>query len=250
MLVYCAKACNICHYKGDLEQLMRERLEQKQKEEEMERELLKTKYGVEQTRNEEDAKEQKTYEDMIQYMDHVVMVEPKYESVREDCKLRHAFCIFWASIGECEKTRDYMVVQCAPACQTCEMLDFHARCPHDPDEATALQPGDLNRMFERIVQTMDQYQPVILSQPNPTDPNIFDGPWVVTLENFLTDHECDRLIELGGTVGYLESADVGEKKWDGTFLFCFGLGLVWCHSQTCYHLGESLLDADSHFWSI
>jgi mRNA-degrading endonuclease YafQ of YafQ-DinJ toxin-antitoxin module len=44
MLVYCAKACNICHFKGDLRELMLQRLEEKLQQEEMERNLQKTKY--------------------------------------------------------------------------------------------------------------------------------------------------------------------------------------------------------------
>ncbi|KAI2502549.1 procollagen-proline 4-dioxygenase [Fragilaria crotonensis] len=214
MLVYCAKACNICHFKGDLEELMRQRLEEKLKQEEMEQALQKTKYGLEQTIT--DDASQETYDKMIEYMENTVMVDPKYESVRQECKLRSENCVFWASIGECEKTRAYMVVQCAPACQTCEQLDLKQRCPYDPDEPTALQPGDLNRLFERIVQ-LKEYSPSILSQPGVASEFVDDGPWVVTLDNFLSDAECDRLIELGGTQGYIESADVGEKLWDGTY---------------------------------
>lgn len=91
--------------------------------------------------------------------------------------------------------------------------------------------GDLDKLFTRL--TTDEYytvtyQATIHSMPNPppaiassdgtdTAPQIKDGPWVVTLENFLTDEECDRLIELGGKLGYEISKDVGAQKFDGTF---------------------------------
>ena len=212
MLVYCAKACNICHFKGDLEQLMQQRLEEKLKEEAMERELQKTKYGIEQVIT--DSTTQDVYDKMVEYMEQTVMVDPKYESVRNECKLRSPNCVFWAGVGECENTRAYMVVQCAPACQTCEQLDVAQRCPFDPNEPNALQPGDLNLLFEKLVQRKE-YSPTILSRPNVMTDFYNDGPWVVTLDNFLSEAECDRLIELGGEQGYLESADVGERKFDG-----------------------------------
>jgi len=46
---------------------------------------------------------------------------------------------------------------------------------------------------------------------------IADGPWVVTLENLLSDEECDRLVQLGHNEGYERSMDVGAKRFDGTF---------------------------------
>ena len=83
-------------------------------------------------------------------------------------------------------------------------------------------PGDLDLMFRRIVfeappkneykefeqGTMPQYLPVIHSRPSPVPPWPYNahstshqppavGPWVVTLENFITDDECDHLVKLG-----------------------------------------------------
>merc|ERR1712107_467110 len=46
---------------------------------------------------------------------------------------------------------------------------------------------------------------------------IQDGPWVVTLDDFLSEEECDLLIKLGGEEGYEISMDVGAKKFDGSF---------------------------------
>ena len=41
-------------------------------------------------------------------------------------------------------------------------------------------------------------------------------PWVITLENFITDEECDALIQHGYNAGYKRSEDVGTQKFDGT----------------------------------
>ena len=40
---------------------------------------------------------------------------------------------------------------------------------------------------------------------------------VITIDDFITDEECDRLIELGGKQGYGRSTNVGKMKFDGTF---------------------------------
>ena len=44
-----------------------------------------------------------------------------------------------------------------------------------------------------------------------------EAPWVVTFDNFLTEEECDHLIELGYEGGYERSTDVGTKTADGSY---------------------------------
>lgn len=110
-------------------------------------------------------------------------------------------------------------------CRSCEQLRVETRCPLDPDAVDALYPGDLNRMFERIVTdpAYRQYQPVVLSRPSyapgDTAENVTYaiGLWMVLFENAMTDDEADRLVELGGLAGYERSSDVGEELPDGTY---------------------------------
>lgn len=114
-----------------------------------------------------------------------------------------------------------MQVQCAPTCYSCHLIDFDTRCPYDASAPTVWNPGNgLNAMFERIATDphFQQYSPTIHFQPNPpSDSDTKEGPWVVTLDNFLTPEECDTLIHLGGEEGYEQSMDVGEKKFDGSY---------------------------------
>ena len=75
-------------------------------------------------------------------------------------------------------------------------------------------------MFVRIATdpVYAKYEPTIHSMPSPpAGSDIPDGPWVITLENVMTEQECDALIELGTESGYKQSQDVGKKKFDGTF---------------------------------
>jgi prolyl 4-hydroxylase len=160
------------------------------------------------------------------YMLETVYVQDAYQQVRSECLNRHEHCSFWAAVqGLCD-TNPAMVTDCAPACLTCDMLDIKARCPFDPTTAapSAWQPGDLNRMFERIV-TDPAYNVSVHSRPATsfhTDDQgpFFNGPWVVTLDNFLSPAECDRLIALGHVQGFERSmgVDMDQRRFDGTMI--------------------------------
>ena len=80
-------------------------------------------------------------------------------------------------------------------------------------------------MQQRILSTSEiqQYKPTVYSRPSYVDGDTEDtadyqlGPWVVVLDDFLTEDECERLIQLGAYEGYNRSSDVGEMMEDGTF---------------------------------
>mmetsp|Transcript_21392 Transcript_21392/g.32602 ORF Transcript_21392/g.32602 Transcript_21392/m.32602 type:complete len:514 (+) Transcript_21392:113-1654(+) len=147
----------------------------------------------------------------------------------KDCLNRHELCSYWAVIGECNKNKAYMKTNCAPACRSCDMLDFDARCPVLSDEVNPpiYQRGEMHEMFVEIANgKFDQYEPTVHARPNvnvPTDRDAVDVlvgdnmPWVITFDSFLTPEECDRLIKLGYDKGYERSKDVGAKKFDGSY---------------------------------
>jgi len=162
--------------------------------------------------------------------------------IRNNCQNNNELCSFWAALDECKKNMAFMKIQCAPACQTCHLIDISTRCPKLPDAIPALKPGDLNSIFQRIVDTapgnrtltdedrrllatseMTEYSVSVHSGPSDyslgevnigRDKN--DRPWIITLDNFLTDKECDSMIQHGFDVGYKRSEDVGAQKFDGT----------------------------------
>jgi hypothetical protein len=88
---------------------MEERLKEEAQKEQEALQLLKTKYGVEQVMIDDDEKTKKTYDEMVTYMDAVVANDEGLASVRDQCLNRSPNCAYWASIGECENTREYMV---------------------------------------------------------------------------------------------------------------------------------------------
>eukprot|EP00536_Pseudo-nitzschia_multiseries_P010504 jgi/Psemu1/259045/estExt_Genewise1Plus.C_3220031 len=60
------------------------------------------------------------------------------------------------------------------------------------------------------------------------------GPWIVVLDDFLTDEECDRLIEMGDKIGRTESSiaddDDGDDGDDGDWRTST---TAWCKDDFC-----------------
>jgi len=120
-----------------------------------------------------------------------------------------------------------MQVNCGPVCKSCDMLNVEKRCPMDPDAVDAIQPGDLNRMFERIVTDpyYKRYEPVVLSRPDLAPGDTAEnatykvgGIWMILFEKALSDEEADRMIELGSVEGYKRSSGVGQLQADGNYI--------------------------------
>ena len=107
---------------------------------------------------------------------------------------------------------NFMALQCAPACQTCESISFEHRCPFDRNAPRAWGPGDINKMFERLttqIYYVEKYEPTVLSRPP-------EGPWVITLENLTSKEQCDRMIQLGADRGYERSKAGSKINFDGS----------------------------------
>lgn len=106
-----------------------------------------------------------------------------------------------------------MRISCAPVCFTCHELDFSTRCPipYNLQEQNIFAPGDVHKLFTRIVETYDKV--TVVSQP---DENA-DAPWAVYIDDFLTTQECLILQELGNTREFVRSmGSSGELNEDGT----------------------------------
>jgi prolyl 4-hydroxylase len=174
---------------------------------------------------------------MMHYMRHTVAQNARFDAVRQHCLNRNELCAYWAAIGECTANPAYMQLNCAAACLSCEQLAFETRCPlmENLEETNTWKPGSLNQMFERIVR--DYPTTTILSRPATPHEPVEDRPWVVLVDDFLTDEECDAMVELGTQRGYERSSDIGERKFDGTYGSEVGNGRTstntWC-LESCF----------------
>jgi len=176
------------------------------------------------------------------YMSTEVMEESEYDNIRRSCRNLYSHCASNAALGHCEDDEENdsyyeMISGCAPACKMCDTLDVVEVC-HADEHTNIFEEGDLDMMFRRIVgekppvegTILPDYIPVVHSRPdhphaNTTkDIDYIIGPWVVTLDNFLSDDECDHLIQLGKLSGYeasgitegeIEEEWGGEDEWGG-----------------------------------
>mmetsp|Transcript_34633 Transcript_34633/g.81651 ORF Transcript_34633/g.81651 Transcript_34633/m.81651 type:complete len:549 (-) Transcript_34633:247-1893(-) len=285
MLTNCKKACNVC--KSTATNGMKSKTDNAvdQAPTADVADLLRRtgEFGVIQ--NADGSQEELTLEAIRKMMKYVESDEFMFlpKKIKENCKNKENLCSFWAAIGECENNKSFMKVSCAPACQSCHLIDMATRCPEIPDAVPALREGDLNKMFERIVETapanrtlterdrealtdleMPEYSVTVHSRPSDgpaTEVKIESDrklpPWVITLDNFLTEEECDSMIQLGYNAGYKRSEDVGAKKFDGFFDSKISTGRTsenaWCTTKNkCRDqpVPKRVLDRLSHLMGI
>ena len=198
-------------------------------------------------------KTQTLIESSIEYMKKIWILSTTNNRINYKCRNMDAECSQWAVDGSCAEDHDeyeYMKLNCAPACQTCESLDRSLVCPIGENNEVVFKPGGLNEMFERILNDYSQeYNPQALSRPKVTrdgkpvipnpNPNYNngDGPWILLLDNFITNEEADALIAAGHKKGYERSADVGIELPDGTFEDDENDGRTstnsWCDVELC-----------------
>jgi prolyl 4-hydroxylase len=188
-----------------------------------------TDFGVRQLVNGEDTR--KIVDAAIDYMNLVVYANPDQysEEMQTNCRNHDEFCAFWAATGVCKENPAYMNIRCNPVCQSCDKLDYKVRCPIDPNAKDAIKPGELNRIFERIVNDEALYERLnvtILSRPYikggtgiygiPLEDWQFEGPWILSFDSFLSAAETQRMVELGLQQGFERSANVGGVTFDGS----------------------------------
>mmetsp|Transcript_17120 Transcript_17120/g.49134 ORF Transcript_17120/g.49134 Transcript_17120/m.49134 type:complete len:297 (+) Transcript_17120:288-1178(+) len=111
----------------------------------------------------------------------------------------------------------YMMGKCAPACKSCHLLSYETRCPFDAETVgdDAIEKGELNEIFEMMLintELQEKHGPMTVHSQPP------DGPWIVTFDHFLSEMECQKLIEHGITTGTgFSKSQVRQHEIDPTF---------------------------------
>lgn len=106
-------------------------------------------------------------------------------------------CATWAEAGECLKNPGYMRPNCPKSCDACQdVAKKHALC-HRPRERTPLlKRGGVDATFKRVLEmgwdTAGSNPEVVVHSRPPR------GPWIITIDNFWTEHEMRALMEKGG----------------------------------------------------
>ena len=81
------------------------------------------------------------------------------------------------------------------------------RCARPPNTPPAVTSGGITRTMQRILSDFPQYSPKAISQPGGNyGPN---APWVLTLENFVSDEEADAFVS--GCSNHFDRSLAGDQ---------------------------------------
>ena len=115
------------------------------------------------------------------------------EAAKQPCRNKdtdNARCHNFAARGECTRNPGWMYVFCAASCQACELMDPKVRCNEERIGYTrraAMEPGDLNSLFQHLPSRLPEYNTSYLSMP-PL------GPWIAQFDSFISDDEIEVLL--------------------------------------------------------
>ncbi|KAL3770125.1 hypothetical protein ACHAW5_009666 [Stephanodiscus triporus] len=154
-------------------------------------------------------------------------------------------CTARAKENKCITDTEFTRVECLRSCGIYESNGYKdiRGCPVD-EETNIFKPGDMNAMFERWLKEAGQDIATLSKDNLPKGGTISVGelnvvispyhdstylpkdededeemmpklPWVVSIDGFLSDEECERLIELGESIGYERSTE-SDYGADGT----------------------------------
>jgi len=136
---------------------------------------------------------------------HFLQEYVKDDALGNDCQDRRDNCEAMAKGGGCTRSPGWMIVNCAKACNKCELRDPKKRCDQKflNITAPAYQPGSLNKIFSTIVDDYPQYKPRVLSKE----------PWIIVFDELFSKQEAD---EIFNSVGPFErSTDTGSMNQYG-----------------------------------
>ena len=227
-----------------------------------ERNTVTIDFGVAQEVSHSDPDIQDKIRNIIQstryYMIQEVFASEEHKDVRRDCHNLDPYCSLYAAMGECHGENEAlaMFLNCAPSCHACHGLEHSRRCMRRPEDVNIFRPGQMNANFERIMRDYhSQYTPTILMRPDfhhhssssadvkkdaslgiisSSDDDLDDAyPWIITLENLLTDEECDWFISKGHEIGFQDATEITDEiAEDGMYGDHMGGGRVsvdaWC----------------------
>lgn len=155
------------------------------------------------------------------------------------CRDLEPQCEEWANSHRCVEEPDLMRERC---CRSCSPSPDNP-CAIDPSARPDVYKGDIERIFRRIVE---QHAPTGGSAPElPRRPVVLStDPWIVRLDDFLSEDECAQLISaIGGASGeFLRPSATARsvRQADGSVVLrdleheSRTSYNAWCHHPGCY----------------
>ena len=110
---------------------------------------------------------------------------PPQKKAGKKCRDSDTSCSSWAGAGECDANPGFMLDSCPVSCNACPAGDEDPACVRR-NSTPAVQDRGIGAVFERALREYPQYKPRALSR----------DPWVMTFDDFLSEEETERIIEL------------------------------------------------------
>lgn len=107
----------------------------------------------------------------------------------QDCVDRVEQCAFFTANNECKLNPGWMIVNCPVSCNSCHLRDSKVRCQRaalNMTNSRVFVTSSMDSMFAGLKKRLDgKFGPVnVLST----------SPWLITVDNFVTNEEAADLI--------------------------------------------------------
>jgi prolyl 4-hydroxylase len=143
------------------------------------------------------------------------------------CEDQFDSCGPFAANGECSKNPGWMTVYCPISCRACDIRDPKLRCTREFLNVTnsrAYQTTPLDVVFGKLKSRLKKYGPVTVHSKS---------PWVVTVDNFVSDDEVHDLIY--GVDHWERSTNIGGVNEFGELVPRLSRGRTsssaWCYGS-------------------
>ena len=124
----------------------------------------------------------------------------------QDCVDRVEQCAYFLANGECKLNPGWMIVNCPVSCNSCHLRDSKVRCRRESlnisNSIAFSNPGSMENMFASLKKRLDNKFGAV---------NVLStSPWVITVDDFVSNDEAHDLIT--GITTWERSTDAGEMN--------------------------------------
>lgn len=141
-------------------------------------------------------------------------------------------CASWAGkdLSGCLWSPGHMALNCPRTCKMCHLRSASARCGPLQNDNVAMRQGDMSRLFFNLTATprleiaQDGSSIEVPGEFIWTGRNerpyvvhlLSSNPWIVQIDNVLSDYEADEIIGIAHNTGFTGSTTTGEVDDTGT----------------------------------
>lgn len=135
-------------------------------------------------------------------------------------------CMNWKQYGHCDINPAYMVQYCASTCEMCHLVNPELRCKQFHTNPSVFKNDEMHNMFSNLEKyfpnncnnSIDNKEESVCIENNKNEQSIniiSRDPWIVTIDNFITEEEADTIISIPHENAWIQSTAAGAYQADG-----------------------------------